>query len=61
VPQTTGSPAETGAGKPGDKAANAEARKPRAKKAEQQVLKPKDGPEPEPKGRGKPRTGGSAG
>jgi NADH-quinone oxidoreductase subunit C len=61
VPQTTDGPAETGAGKPGDTAAKAQARKPRAKKAEQEVLKPKDGPEPKPKGPAKPRTGGSAG
>jgi NADH-quinone oxidoreductase subunit C len=60
VPQTTDSPAETGAGKPGDEAATKQARKPRAKKAEQEVLKLDDGPEPKPKGRGKPRTGGSA-
>ena len=58
VPKTTDSPAETGAGKPGDKAAKAQARKPRAKKAEQEVLKPKDGPEPKPKGPGRPRKGG---
>src|SRR5690348_9660537 len=61
TPKTTDTPSETGAGKPGDKAAKAEARKPRAKKAEQGVLKAKDGPEPKPKGRAKPRTGGSAG
>ena len=61
VPQTTDGPAETGAGKPGDAAAKKQARKPRAKKAEQEVLKLDDGPEPKPKGRGRPRTGGSAG
>lgn len=61
IPQTTDGPAETGAGKPGDAAAKKQARKPRAKKAEQEVLKLDDGPEPKPKGRGRPRTGGSAG
>jgi len=60
VPQTTDGPAETGAGKPGDEAAKKQARKPRAKKAEQDVLKPKDGPEPKPKGPGRPRKGGDA-
>jgi len=58
VPKTTDGPADTGAGKPADKAARAQARKPRAKKAEQQVLKPEDGPEPKPKGGGRPRKGG---
>jgi NADH-quinone oxidoreductase subunit C len=58
VPKTTDGPADTGAGKPADKAAKAQARKPRAKKAEQQVLKPEDGPEPKPKGGGRPRKGG---
>ena len=58
VPQTTDGPAETGAGQPGDNAAKAQARKPRAKKAEQEVLKPKDGPDPKPKRSGRPRKGG---
>ena len=58
VPKTTDGPAETGAGKPGDAQAKKQARKPRAKKAEQEVLKPLDGPEPRPKGTGRPRKGG---
>jgi len=58
VPQTTDGPAETGAGRPGDRAAKAEARKPRAKKAEQEVLKPRVGAEPKPKRSGRPRKGG---
>ncbi|MGE5563827.1 MAG: NADH-quinone oxidoreductase subunit C [Bacillota bacterium] len=61
TPKTTDTPAETGGGKPADDAAQKQARKPRAKKAEQEVLKPEDGPDPKPSGRGKPRTGGSAG
>jgi NADH-quinone oxidoreductase subunit C len=39
TPKTTGTPAETGAGKPGDAQAQKEARKPRAKKAESEVSK----------------------
>jgi NADH-quinone oxidoreductase subunit C len=61
VPKTTDGPSETGAGRPGDAQARKEARKPRARKAEQEVLKPEAGPAPKPKGRGRPRTGGSAG
>jgi NADH-quinone oxidoreductase subunit C len=60
VPQTTDGPEETGAGKPGDEAAKKQARKSRAKKAEQDVLKPTDGTEPRPKGPGRPRKGGHA-
>jgi NADH-quinone oxidoreductase subunit C len=60
TPKTTDSPAQTGAGKPGDTAAQKQARKPRAKKAEQEVLKLDDGPEPKPKGKGRPRSGGKA-
>ena len=60
VAKTTDGPAETGAGKPADKVAKAQARKPRAKKAAQEVLKPKDGPEPKPKRGGRPRKGGRA-
>jgi NADH-quinone oxidoreductase subunit C len=60
VPKTTDGPAETGAGKPADTVAKKEARKPRAKKAEQEVLKPEEGPEPKPKGAGRPRKGGGA-
>jgi NADH-quinone oxidoreductase subunit C len=61
TPKTTDSPAETGGGKPADQQAQKEARKPRAKKAAQEVSKPEAGPDPKPKGPGKPRTGGSAG
>jgi NADH-quinone oxidoreductase subunit C len=61
TPKTTDTPAETGAGKPADNAARNQARKPRAAKAEQEVLKPEAGPDPKPGGSGKPRTGGSAG
>jgi NADH-quinone oxidoreductase subunit C len=39
TPKTTDSPAQTGAGKPGDATAKKEARKPRAKKAAQEVSK----------------------
>ena len=39
TPKTTDTPGETGAGKPGDEAAQKEARKPSAKKAEQEVVK----------------------
>jgi NADH-quinone oxidoreductase subunit C len=60
IPKTTDTPAETGAGKPADEQARKEARKPRAKKAEQEVSKPERGPEPKPKGAGRPRKGGNA-
>jgi NADH-quinone oxidoreductase subunit C len=60
VPKTTDGPADTGAGKPADTQAKKEARKPRVKKAAEDVLKPLDGPEPRPKGSGRPRKGGSA-
>lgn len=49
VPKTTDNASETGAGKPADTVAKKEARKPRAKKAEQDVIKPEDGPEPRPR------------
>ncbi|HEX5238490.1 MAG TPA: NADH-quinone oxidoreductase subunit C [Sphingomicrobium sp.] len=39
TPKTTDTPAQTGAGKPGDATAKKEARKPRAKKAAQEVSK----------------------
>jgi NADH-quinone oxidoreductase subunit C len=60
VPQTTDGPAETGGGKPADTQAKEDARKPRAKKAEQQVLKPEAGPAPKPKRGGRSRPGGGA-
>ena len=61
TPKTTDGPADTGAGKPADAAAHKEARKPRARKAEQEVTKPLDGPAPRPKGAGRRRPGGGAG
>ena len=60
TPKTTDTPAQTGAGAPGDAQAQKEARKPRSKKAEQEVLKPKNGAEPKPRAPRKPRSGGSA-
>ncbi|HET7606287.1 MAG TPA: NADH-quinone oxidoreductase subunit C [Sphingomicrobium sp.] len=60
TPKTTDGPADTGAGKPADTQAHKEARKPRAKKAEQEVSKPEAGPDPKPKGPGRPRKGGHA-
>jgi NADH-quinone oxidoreductase subunit C len=61
TPKTTETPAQTGAGKPGNVQATKEARKPRARKAAQQVSKPKDGPDPKPRGSGRRRPGGGAG
>jgi NADH-quinone oxidoreductase subunit C len=61
TPKTTETPAQTGAGKPGNVQATKEARKPRARKAAQQASKPKDGPDPKPKGSGRRRPGGGAG
>jgi NADH-quinone oxidoreductase subunit C len=55
---TTDTPAETGAGKPANGAAKAEARKPRKAKAEQEVLKPEAGPDRKLRGSGRPRKGG---
>ena len=60
TPKTTDTPAQAGAGEPGDAQATREARKPRAKKAQQEVSKPEVAPEPKPKGSGRPRKGGSA-
>jgi NADH-quinone oxidoreductase subunit C len=58
TPKTTDTPAQTGAGKPGDVQATKEARKPRAKKAAQEVSKPEAGPDPKPGGSGRARKGG---
>jgi len=58
TPKTTDKPADTGAGAPGDKEATRQARKPRAKKAESEVSKPGDTPDPKPKGAGRRRPGG---
>jgi NADH-quinone oxidoreductase subunit C len=58
TPKTTDSPAETGAGKPGDLKAKQEARKPRKAKAAKEATKPEAGPDPKPKGgRGRTSTG----
>ena len=46
TPKTTDSPVKTGAGKPGDKQATKEARKPRAKKAASEVSKKPKGKKP---------------
>ena len=48
-------------GRRGAKEADAEAAKPTTAKAEKEVLKPGDGPDPKPRGRGKRRPTGSAG
>ena len=61
TPKTTDTPAETGAGKPADEAADAEARKSNRDKAVNQVLKDSDVPNPKPKGSGRRRPGGGAG
>jgi len=58
TPKTTDTPADTGAGKPGDVQAQKEARKPRAAKAAKEVSKPGGGPDPKPKGAGRRRPGG---
>ena len=61
IPKTTDSPAETGAGKAAEKVAKAEARKPRAKKAENVVDKDdSDLPEPRPANRSRRRPTGTA-
>jgi NADH-quinone oxidoreductase subunit C len=61
TPKTTDTPAETGGGKPADKVATAQARKPRTAKAESQVDKDDSNiPEPKPKGRGRRRPTGAA-
>ena len=58
TPKTTDTPADTGAGKPGDVQATKEARKPRAAKAAKEVSKPEAGPDPKPKGAGRRKPGG---
>jgi len=61
TPKTTDSPAETGAGKAAEKQAKAEARKPRAKKAENVIDKDdSDLPEPKPAKRSRRRPTGGA-
>jgi NADH-quinone oxidoreductase subunit C len=61
TPKTTDTPAETGAGAPGDKAATQEARKSRAAKAAKEVSKDSNVPDPKPKPAGRRRPGGGAG
>jgi NADH-quinone oxidoreductase subunit C len=58
TPKTTETPAQTGGGKPADVQATKEARKPRSAKAAKEVSKPEAGPNPKPKGSGRPRKGG---
>jgi NADH-quinone oxidoreductase subunit C len=58
TPKTTESPAQTGGGAPADAEAQRQARKPRKAKAVSEVTKPEAGPEPTPKGAGRPRKGG---
>ena len=61
TPKTTDTPAETGGGKPANKAAKAQARKPRAEKAENQIDKDdSELPEPQPKSRNRRRPTGAA-
>lgn len=58
--KTTETPDQTGGGKPADVAATKEARKPRTKKAAQEVTKSKAGPQSKPNGTRRPRKGGGA-
>ena len=61
TPKATDKPSDTGAGKPADDKAMAEARKPRSKKAESQVDKDDSNlPEPKPKSRNRRRPTGAA-
>ncbi len=61
TPKTTDKPSDTGAGKPADKKATAEARKSSAAKAENQIDKDDSKlPEPKPKGRNRRRPTGAA-
>ncbi|MGZ2411492.1 NADH-quinone oxidoreductase subunit C [Sphingomonas sp. F9_3S_D5_B_2] len=59
--RTSEKPGEGGGGKPADDVGQAEALKSSDAKAEQEVLKPSDTPDPKPTGRGKRRPTGSAG
>jgi NADH-quinone oxidoreductase subunit C len=58
--KVTEKPADTGAGAPANEEATRQARKSRAKKAESEVSKPSDTPDPKPKGSGRRRPGGGA-
>ncbi|MCL6677946.1 NADH-quinone oxidoreductase subunit C [Sphingomonas sp. RG327] len=61
TPKTTDKPSDTGAGKPADRKATAEARKSSAAKAENQIDKDDSKlPEPKPKGRNRRRPTGAA-
>ena len=59
TPKTTDTPAETGAGKPADKAATRQARKSSGAKAKDLFDKDSNVPEPKPKGRGRRRPTGA--
>ena len=61
TPKTTDKPSDTGAGAPADREATRQARKPSAKKAESEVSKPGDAPDPKPKSRRGRTSTGSAG
>jgi NADH-quinone oxidoreductase subunit C len=58
TPKVTETPADSGAGEPTNSVVNKQARKPRAKKAADEVSKPEAGPDPKPRGSGRPRKGG---
>ena len=59
--RTSEKPGEGGGGKPADDAAQAEALKSSKEKAEREVSKPSDIPDPKPRGAGRRRPTGSAG
>jgi len=58
TPKVTETPADSGAGEPTNSVVNKQARKPRAKKAADEVSKPEAGPDQKPRGSGRPRKGG---
>jgi NADH-quinone oxidoreductase subunit C len=60
TPKTTDTPDDTGGGKPADRVAKAEARKPGRAKAANQVLNDSDVPAPKPATSGRRRPGGGA-
>ena len=59
--KTTDQPSDTGAGKPADVEATKQARKPRVKKAQEEVGKATKDRDPKPKGSARRRPGGGAG
>ena len=61
TPKTTDTPAQTGAGAPADAKATQEARKSAGAKAQKEVSKDSDVPDPKPRGGGRRRPGGGAG